>query len=1104
MTAQLCQIRASAGSGKTHTLTLRFVALLAGTPLAAHTPQCAMTPQAASGVARAPRSWGDILAVTFTNAAAAEMRDRVLYCLKSAALGLARDAPVPAAEAAARVDLVLRQYGALNIRTIDSLLNMVVRTAALELGLPPDFAPAFAGDEVLLPLLEACITKAEVDPATADILKRACEALVYDGGAAGFTAGERIVKPLQALLESILLGRCEGLAPAGELRARCRALRQNLTDAANALLALCEEEKPPLNANARKAFLACLQEPVTTTSTYLGKASVDECLNGKATGSPRLHAAYAALVRSFKEWTVDAALLQKGVSHAPLVELGKHIAQDLRAFEQREGKVPGVLIPQLAREVLLGEHGVSAALCRLGSRVSHIFIDEFQDTSHDQWQALHPLVLEALSTGGRLTWVGDVKQAIYGWRGGDASLFGGIAHDPELAAICPQPQFEALPTNWRSLRAIVEFNNKWAAILGDAAVANAALEAILPNLAREFAPLRERWAERVAEAFTDARQECCCREGAAGPEPTGHVSLRLLTGKTLDDLAALVREALRERMDDLLARFAPEDVAILVRTNKEGSEVAAWLMEWGIPVITENSLLMQEHPLVCESLAWLKWLAAPQDNTALWTVLTGELLAERVQATGGRPLADVLSAYINRATPVQAPACGVWRLERQDVRRTRRTRVSLADFLAEREKDTWNACLAPFRGGFTLPSAYDSVQEWYRFCRAEERFPEQRIFLRRFLELLHMAGKQGHATPSAFLEYWEQHGAEEKVPMPETTPAVRVMTIHKSKGLQFPVVIVPHTHFNNEPDKRIRLHEIDGLRFVAPLSQKMGAPYYEEACANAVENLHNWYVACTRAVKELHVLVTDAAKLNKRLTAGLCYLLDQAGLGLTEETPARTWGEPVLPARPLPAPEAAPAIPAPAAVCDGGLPAFTPMDWLPRLNIYRNPLREISSSPTRRGIFVHHCLELVRCTGEPAADAARAVEQGERTFTQTLPRSAAAADMAAATAMLTWFLDLPDAPRWLASGSPEQSLMDATGAVCRVDLLVPPGEGQPHYLCIDYKTGAPDPAHREQMRRYLRLLASLPGAASLPAPRGLLVYLEQQRLDHVGLAGGPQ
>ena len=180
------------------------------------------------------------------------------------------------------------------------------------------------------------------------------------------------------------------------------------------------------------------------------------------------------------------------------------------------------------------------------------------------------------------------------------------------------------------------------------------------------------------------------------------------------------------------------------------------------------------------------------------------------------------------------------------------------------------------------------------------------------------------------------------------------------------------------------------------------------------------------------------------------------------------------------------------------------MGWLPRLKIYRNPLREITSSPTRRGIFVHHCLELARCTGDPAADAARAVEQGERTFAQTLPRSAAAADMAAATAMLTWFLGLPDAPRWLASGSPEQSLMDATGAVYRVDLLVPPGEGQPQYLCIDYKTGVSDSAHREQMLHYLRLLAALPGAGSLPAPRGLLVYLEQQKLEHVGPAGGPQ
>ena len=80
--------------------------------------------------------------------------------------------------------------------------------------------------------------------------------------------------------------------------------------------------------------------------------------------------------------------------------------------------------------------------------------------------------------------------------------------------------------------------------------------------------------------------------------------------------------------------------------------------------------------------------------------------------------------------------------------------------------------------------------------------------------------------------------------------------------------------------------------------------------------------------------------------------------------------------------------------------------------------------------------------------------------------------------------------------------MDTVGAVYRVDLLVPPGKGQPHYLCIDYKTGAPESAHRTQMLHYLRLLTTLPDFASLPAPQGVLVYLDERKLEHVALAGG--
>ena len=103
--------------------------------------------------------------------------------------------------------------------------------------------------------------------------------------------------------------------------------------------------------------------------------------------------------------------------------------------------------------------GLISAAALMGSRLTHFLVDEFQDTSNEQWYALRPLVEEALSRGGSLTWVGDVKQSIYGWRGGEPELFDGVFDDAGLTALAPDGQRDNLPYNWRSRREIVQHNN---------------------------------------------------------------------------------------------------------------------------------------------------------------------------------------------------------------------------------------------------------------------------------------------------------------------------------------------------------------------------------------------------------------------------------------------------------------------------------------------------------------------------------------------------------------------------------------------------------------------------------------------------------------------
>ncbi|MCD7984238.1 MAG: UvrD-helicase domain-containing protein, partial [Desulfovibrio sp.] len=170
--SRLCQVKASAGSGKTYELTRCFLLRLmecGHTAGMAASSVCAMAPEGRQC------GWGDTLAVTFTNAAAAEMRERVIRRLKSAALGArAGDLPLDADEARRWVDVIMRDLSALNIRTIDSLLHLIVRAAALELNLHPDFQPVFATEEALTPYLELFLERAwRDDAAMRDLLRDA-------------------------------------------------------------------------------------------------------------------------------------------------------------------------------------------------------------------------------------------------------------------------------------------------------------------------------------------------------------------------------------------------------------------------------------------------------------------------------------------------------------------------------------------------------------------------------------------------------------------------------------------------------------------------------------------------------------------------------------------------------------------------------------------------------------------------------------------------------------------------------------------------------------------------------------------------------------------
>lgn len=1128
----LRQIRASAGSGKTYALTGDFLHLLAG---------AAEKPRSGCQVAGpGDHAWPEILAVTFTNRAATEMKERVLARLKDMALNVAPPEPgwsAPQADQA--VGGLLRDYGALNIRTIDSLLHLIVRLAALDLDLSPDFEPCFNDAELFAPLLDDLAERArEGDGELLDAFAQACRQVLLYSDYRGFLAGDKVRERIAGLASYLLRHEdnpaLDMLAAPERVAARLRQVYADLRETAALLRRALAEAELSVNANLLKALDKCADDAcpdaeLPADSKMLTKPSLDDCLNKSSKGGAgaELERLYVRTRAAAEAVEREGAVLRGALRLMPFARLARRVLEELRDFQLGSGKIPASRVPALAGRALGGAYGVNEAFCRMGSRLTHILVDEFQDTSVDQWLALKPLVVEALARQGSLTIVGDVKQAIYGWRGGEAALFDLIPEDAALRRLAPEPEISSLDHNWRSREQVVAWNNAVFSQLGDEAMARRVMSRLLPADADD--EIRNEAAAMLTAAFADAGQR------AAPGKPDGLVRLRLLptspgnrtAGEDQEIAAEGVTGLLADRVQELGTRYPWGSICVLTRTNPQTSLAASLLLAKGIPVVTQGSLLLAEQPLIAQTAALLAFLNAPDDDNAFWTVLAGsDLLPPWTDlGDGGLP-------------PLDAALLNDWAARRAGEKRRGR---SLARAFRAAFPGHWEALFAPLHDAAGLLTPYDTVCEIFDRWRVRERHPEASGFLLRFLEVLHTAEQQGLSDLAGFLDYWETRGGEEKAPLPETMDAVSIMTIHKAKGLQFEAVVVPWHDFPIKAGGEPTPCEADGLPLLAPLCSAMGEAYQQALADTAREALHLLYVAWTRAVSELHCFLPapDSCRMGEALDELLAPLL--ADLPVDEDgeyvsgvapraaeapvaplpaepssiVPTRADGLPNLPFSTLPGAvsrDAADAAPPYGLTQDGAEPspglsgrkrlsgpgsAWRPMEWLPRLKIFRTPLDSWTGgwalTARRRGTLMHHCLERLRLTGDtPAtarADAAQAVRHGLRTF--PLPVPDVETVERELTEALTWYAALPGTDRRLAFGTPEHALLGPDGEARRVDLLVDDGQ---ELVAVEYKTGTsgelPAPEHVAQLRTYLALLRAV---TDLPV-RGELIYLDRKRL----------
>ncbi|MDB4474473.1 UvrD-helicase domain-containing protein, partial [Opitutaceae bacterium] len=432
---------------------------------------------------------------------------------------------------------------------------------------------------------------------------------------------------------------------------------------------------------------------------------------------------------------------------------------------------------------------------RLDARFDHWLLDEFQDTSRDQWRILHNLIDEAVQDpeGTRsFFYVGDVKQAIYGWRGGDSRLFREI-FDHYNESFSGAIEERHLAKSWRSAGPIIELVN---AVCGN----QSALDTIVPE------PVTARWLQEWQD------------HAPARPDMTGYAALHWA-----DDEAGRWAETLRI-LQSVDAAERGLTVAVLVQTNRKGAELAEYLRaEGGMAAVAESDLQVAfDNPFTSALLALLRWAGHPGDTLAR-EVVAMTPVNRRLQELGWKSGAEV--------------SLGILREVHEG---------GFAGMLA-----TW-------------------VQQMSQDLAPDDQF--SRLRGRQVVDAARAFDETGSRDVDEFLAWIELHTLREA----ESPGVVRVMTVHKAKGLGFDVVILPELQGNSVAQRRkgLGIHrgrdrEIDWVldlpsKMMAEIDPVLGGLIDDDVANVGYEALCKLYVALTRAKRALHVVIEPVGKSRSR------------------------------------------------------------------------------------------------------------------------------------------------------------------------------------------------------------------------------------------------
>jgi ATP-dependent exoDNAse (exonuclease V) beta subunit len=834
---------ASAGSGKTFKLAGIYLAHLF----------------------RSKHNYRKILAVTFTNKATAEMKSRILDQLYSIASGGSSDyLPDLVRETGKSEDIlrkeakeilfaILHDFSRFSVCTIDAFFQKVIRSFARETGLHSGFNIELDHSIILSSAVDEMIASSSDDPELEEwlntyVMANLDEEKSWNLKAAIMKLSEELFREKFKILsadERSNLGNKEFLIGyIDKLKSVRHSYETDLVTLGKEALKLFSDfgltdEMFYYKSSGIPGFIRSLARgKIIEPNSYVRKVETDPPKWSSGKMSPQFQSAldggFDKMIRRILKY-IDENKVQYKSSIAILSNIyALGILSDvLRKVHDVATSENSFLISDAGELLSLITRGDQAPFIyeKIGNRFENFMIDEFQDTSILQWNNFYPLILNSMGEGNDNLVVGDIKQSIYRFRNSDWHILGMMQEE-----LVDHKRFlsEPLSKNWRSRSNIIRFNNS--------------LFTIIPEIIDRIYPAGP-GAIKFSKLYSEAAQD------DRGKDSGGFVRLDFIddekndeetaSGDSSPDIPRKWKNVVLDRIPGVIEAlqdngYSASDIGILVRTAREGASVLEKMIDYGSKaagsynynVVSNDSLTLSNSHAITFIIAVLKVIDNQDD-----IISKAEMVRFYHLAKGDR---DSESAPLFRDMLAGSPGNGL--PEGSEIFLEKAARMPL----------------------------FEATEHIISFFGVG-RYSWNVSYLNTFQDMvLNYAGNKSNDF-SSFLEWWESSGKSKSVVLPPNQDAAKVFTIHKSKGLEFPVVIAPFLswHTDHEPTKQPVIWVkpetepfnelgIVPLRYGEKLLDTVFADdYREENYSACLDNVNLLYVAMTRAIDAIYGFVPN-------------------------------------------------------------------------------------------------------------------------------------------------------------------------------------------------------------------------------------------------------